>query len=507
MKKLITHNLPLKIMSVAFAFILWLVVVNINDPDSVRTIRSIEITILNEEAITGQGQGQVYTIKENKTASITVKGPRSIVDKMTRNDVKAVVDFSEVSSVGAVPISIISLPEGVTLQNKNTESMKIIVEPILSQRFKVEIETTGTPADGYVVGETEVSPNVVNIKAPESVMEQIKRVLIQVDVDGMSTDVSGKSVPLILIDGNGKVIDYAENEHISISAVMLLAEADILRYQSVPVQAAVSGEVADGYRYTGIELSHSSVALKGTRDVMSQISAVSIPAGVEEALDLNGLTENKSSVLDLLPYLPEGTELLDEQQQYVTVTLKVEELKRKTVHISTDVLNVSNVPDNMEISYEMTPDATVEFEGLQADLDLVNAADLKPSIDLGGRGAGVHVCPVEIELPDKLTVIRPAYLTVILSEPHIPEETREETGEEESRVEAETESGSHGYADGRETSAYPPETEPQTIPVIVKPVEDEEMTERDTEPQETQEETTEQETAGGEEEVTEPPAA
>lgn len=506
MKKLITHNLPLKIMSVAFAFILWLVVVNINDPDIVRTIRSIEITILNEEAITGQGQGQVYTIKENKTASITVKGPRSIVDKMTRNDVKAVVDFSEVSSVGAVPISITSLPEGVTLQNKNTESMKIIVEPILSQRFKVEIEPTGTPADGYIVGETEVSPNVVNIKAPESVMEQIRRVLIQVDVDGMSTDVSGKSVPLILIDGNGKVIEYAENEHITISAVMLLAGADILRYHSVQVQAAVSGEVANGYRYTGMELSHSSVALKGTRDIMSHVSGISIPVGVEDALDLNGLTENKTSVLDLLPYLPEGTELYDEQERYVTVTLKVEELKRKNVHISTDTLNVSNIPDNLEISYEITPDATIEFEGLQADLDLVSAADLNPSIDLSGRGAGVHVCPVEIEIPEKLTVIRPAYITVILSEPQRPEETTEE----ESRADVETEAGSSGYVDGRETSAYPTESEQHTIPVMVKPADDEEneeTSEHHTIPQETQEETTGQETAGGEEVVTEPPTA
>lgn len=199
MKKLITHNLLLKIMSVVFAFILWLVVVNINDPDIIKTIRSVEITILNEDAITGQGEGQVYTIKENRTASIVVKGPRSKVDKLDRGEIKATVDFSEVSSVGAVPINIVSLPEGVVLQNKITESMKIVVEPIRSQRFPVEIETTGVPADGYLVGDTEVSPNVVNIKAPESVMEQIHRVIVQVDVDGMSTDVKRKSVPLILI--------------------------------------------------------------------------------------------------------------------------------------------------------------------------------------------------------------------------------------------------------------------------------------------------------------------
>lgn len=289
---------------------------------------------MNEDAITGQGEGQVYTIKENRTASIVVKGPRSKVDKLDRGEIKATVDFSEVSSVGAVPINIVSLPEGVVLQNKITESMKIVVEPIRSQRFPVEIETTGVPADGYLVGDTEVSPNVVNIKAPESVMEQIHRVIVQVDVDGMSTDVKRKSVPLILIDGNGKVIDYAENEHITISAVSLLAGADILRYQSVPIHLKADGQVADGYRYTGMELSRNSVSVKGTRDVMAGVSQIAIPSS-EEALDLTGLTGNKEGIIDILPYLPEGTELLYEEERYITVVLKVEKLERKSVHIST----------------------------------------------------------------------------------------------------------------------------------------------------------------------------
>ena len=407
MKKLITHNLLLKIMSVVFAFILWLVVVNINDPDIIKTIRSVEITILNEDAITGQGEGQVYTIKENRTASIVVKGPRSKVDKLDRGEIKATVDFSEVSSVGAVPINIVSLPEGVVLQNKITESMKIVVEPIRSQRFPVEIETTGVPADGYLVGDTEVSPNVVNIKAPESVMEQIHRVIVQVDVDGMSTDVKRKSVPLILIDGNGKVIDYAENEHITISAVSLLAGADILRYQSVPIHLKADGQVADGYRYTGMELSRNSVSVKGTRDVMAGVSQIAIPSS-EEALDLTDLTGNKEGIIDILPYLPEGTELLYEEERYITVVLKVEKLERKSVHISTDVLTVLNPPDTMEISYEVTPDAMVELEGLPADLALVNARMLNPTIDLGGRDAGVHVFEIEVSVPENVALIRQA---------------------------------------------------------------------------------------------------
>lgn len=480
MKKLITHNLMLKIMSVVFAFVLWLVVVNINDPDMIKTLRSIEITILNEDAITGQGEGQVYTIKENKTASIVVKGPRSKVDKLDRSEVKATVDFSEVSSVGAVPINIVSLPEGVTLQNKITESMKIVVEPIRSQRFPVEIETVGTPAEGYLVGDTEVSPNVVNIKAPESVMEQIHRVMVQVDVDGMSTDVKRKSVSLILIDGNGKVINYAENEHITISAVSLLAGADILRYQSIPLQLKAEGEVAAGYRFTGMEMSRGSVSVKGTRDVMAGASQIVIPSS-EDALNLNDLTENREGVIDILPYLPEGTELLNEEERYLTVVLKVEKLERKSVHISTDSLTVLNPPDTMELSYEVTPDSMVELEGLPDDLALINARMLNPTIDLSGRDAGVHVFEISVSVPENVTLIRQARITVILT---YPESEESSSMEEPSTDTVEVSNGgTHGGESTEpetESSYDQPETQEPTIPVMVKPAPEESTRELET---------------------------
>lgn len=500
MKNKITHNLLLKIMSVVFAFVLWLVVVNINDPDTVKTVRSVEITILNEQAITGQGQGQVYTIKENRTATIVVKGPRSVVDNLDKSEIKATADFSEVSSVGAVPINIVSLPDGVSLQSKVTENMKISIEPLLTERFQVEIETIGTPADGYVVGGTEVSPNVVNIKAPQSVMEQIQRAVVRVDVDGMSTDVSGKSLSLVLIDGNGKEMDYTENEHVTLSSVVFLAGADILRCHSIPMEFAVSGEPEDGYRYTGMELSHSSVTLKGTRSAMAAAGVISVPA-LEESLTLTGLTETKESVVDILPYLPEGTTLMDEMERYVTVTLKIEQLQTRSIHVSTDSLTVLNAPENLEITYEISPDSMLVLEGLQADLSALTLGTLKPTIDLKDLQAGSYVCAVEVTVPDGIEVTRQAHITVILNEILPPEESSSgEEKEEESQVVSETTAP-------RATTA--PET---TIPVMVKPAEtttrEHETTKEETtvnattapqqtsEKQTTESQTTEKETTG-----------
>lgn len=428
MKNKFTDNLGLKLLSVVLAFVLWLVVVNVNDPDVTKTIRNISITILNESAITSQGEGQVYTIKENKTASIVVKGPRSIVDDMSRNDVKATVDFSEVSSVGAVPINIVSLPDGVALQDELTENMKISIEPLATKRFMVTVETTGTPADGYVTGDVETSPNVVSVKAPQSVLETIEEVAVRVDVDGMSTDVEGRSVSAVLLDSAGKEISYSEEQSITLSAATLVAGVDILKCQSVPVELAVRGHVAEGYRYTGMELSDTEVTLKGSRASVAAAKVIDATSQAA-ALNLTGLTGNTEQKVDILPYLPEGTSLLDETKRYITVTLKVEELKRKAMSVSPESLRVLNEPENMTIEYKITPDAVAEVEGLQIDLEEITLADLKPTIDLKGLPAGTHRCKVSMTVPEDMELTWQAVMTVILTE-NAPEEGSQQAGSE-----------------------------------------------------------------------------
>ena len=56
MKKKLTDNLGLKIGSVLFAALLWLLVTNINNPATTRRSTNIPVTIINEDVLTSQGK-------------------------------------------------------------------------------------------------------------------------------------------------------------------------------------------------------------------------------------------------------------------------------------------------------------------------------------------------------------------------------------------------------------------------------------------------------------------
>ena len=56
MRQLFTKNLGLKIISVLAASILWLVVVNVDDPVISKTYTGIPVEILNGDVLTEQGK-------------------------------------------------------------------------------------------------------------------------------------------------------------------------------------------------------------------------------------------------------------------------------------------------------------------------------------------------------------------------------------------------------------------------------------------------------------------
>lgn len=425
MKKKLMNNLFLKILSVVFAFLLWLVVVNINDPDTTRIISNIPIVIENEEKITEQGLGQVYYVNSptNRMGSVMVKGARSIVDGLKASDITATVDFGDVSSVGAVTINY-TLPEGVTLVTKRVETMRITTEALKADTFDVNITTKGSTAEGYLLGDSKVSPNRVRVTAPVSILDSIKKVQVEVDVDGMSTDIAAQA-ELHLYDGNGKEINYGNNSHITVSASTLAVNIAMLRTQRKTLNLEIAGEVQSGYRFLGMSCDVKNVAVKGTPENVLSFTSITVSASSGK-LNLSGLTEKTDIVVDLNEYLPNGISLLSESDRYVTVTLDVEPLYERELSIPTNEITLKNVPENMEVTYH---DAAVfaALKGLYNDVYTLTTESLNPTIDLSGLEAGEYQLTLQLSVPEKVEQIRSVGVGITLSE-HI-EEISQETEE------------------------------------------------------------------------------
>jgi len=133
------NNIGLKIVALAFAFLLWFVVVNIDDPMDLKTYQ-VDVTVLNPEVITNAGKS--YQVVDNTgNVAITVKARRKVLSKITPSNIVATADLKEMQDT-SVPIrvkvtgfegqyeSISANPRNIQVKVENTQK-KTFFETLL----------------------------------------------------------------------------------------------------------------------------------------------------------------------------------------------------------------------------------------------------------------------------------------------------------------------------------------------------------------------------------------
>ena len=106
--KALTKDVGLKILAVVFSFLLWLVVVNIDDPKQTRTFTSV-VTVTNADVL--KNAGKLYEIKDGvNTVSFRVTAKRSIIEKLSPSDFAAVADMHNLENGERIPVTISANP-------------------------------------------------------------------------------------------------------------------------------------------------------------------------------------------------------------------------------------------------------------------------------------------------------------------------------------------------------------------------------------------------------------
>ena len=96
MKKALTNNLGLKILALVFSALLWLIVMNSENPIMSRTYSGIPIEIVHGEVITNKGN--TYQVSdETKTVTVEIQAKRSTLNKIRSEDIKAVADMRDLT--------------------------------------------------------------------------------------------------------------------------------------------------------------------------------------------------------------------------------------------------------------------------------------------------------------------------------------------------------------------------------------------------------------------------
>lgn len=398
MMKHLTNNPGLKLLSLLFSVVLWLVVVNIADPDATKSF-SIPVEIINKDIITEMGKVP-NVVGDTDIAVFYIAGPRSYVEDMTSDDFNVTADLSQIDlsqkgEAKLVPIEITAKKNDRRIEIvRRSVNMQITLEDRMEQKFVISAEATGKPADGYAIGNVEVTPNLLKISGPASVVSKINRVGASINVDGVSSDVSDSVIP-VLYDENNVVIppDLLEMNQ---SAVTIRAQ--ILATKSVPIQCQISGVPAAGYESRSVECAPETVLVKGRAAILNGISVINIPANV---VNVDGAAEDIELTVDIAPYLEElGISLVDEGNSQIAVTVIVERKEMRAIDFPSENIKITGLPSEYELTFNADA-VSMNIRALGEDMDRLEVGNIEALLDVTDMTPGTYTRQLAITLPEE----------------------------------------------------------------------------------------------------------
>lgn len=398
MKERVSHNFGLKLLSVVLAALLWLVVINSQDPLETVTFDDIPVTIINEDALTAKDK--IPEIVEGDSVYVVVEARRSICDKLTKADIVAVADFEKVSVTDAVPIDVSVkgyTEREVEIIRGMNQVMKLRLEDSISKDFRVKISTTGQAAEGYVIGDMVASPNMITLTGSSTQISKVKEVVLMVDVDKISDESHATGVPVIY-DMNGEVIDSSK---VTMSAKEVAVTIPVLKTKTVKIVVSTTGEPATGYEVGSISYQPEYVTVAGKpTDLILLGSALYAYCNVT---DQSGVVEENVEIASLWYSSLDSLRPVDEDKLAITVTMKP--FEEKTFEITPEDVELRGLPEDFIGSVELLHSTRIQIKGNAASMEDVTIQKLAPYIDLSGITVpGSYRMNVTLENQGKLIV-------------------------------------------------------------------------------------------------------
>lgn len=408
MKKVLTRNIPLKILSFLLAIALWVVIMNIDDPYITRTIDDIPVEELNTQVFTDLSQ--IYEVESGNTVSIKIKGKRSVIEYLKSSDFEATADFKEMSMVNAIPIRVVP-KESKKYHASDIEiidqddMMTVTLEEADTQTFRVNVKTTGEAKEGYYVTDLVEDLNIIEISGSKKQIAKIKEVIVEVSVEQADSTFTVVTTPRAL-DENGYPVDDSKLEF---QTKEIEVTTTVLPTKEIGIIVAKEGEPFYGYSFINIVHEPKVVMIAGLKEDLDDIGYITIPFDVSLSKETMIDTKYIEDYLDTSKYTIVGN------SNSVAIKATIEKLESKDIVLPSSGITITNLEPEYEAVIQTPGTINVHVMGPKDEISNVTSETLKPTIDLTGYGVGTHSITIGFTVSENMTV-KPITISVEIAE-------------------------------------------------------------------------------------------
>ncbi|MBP3888134.1 MAG: hypothetical protein J6F30_10930 [Cellulosilyticum sp.] len=407
MNKFFTENLPWKIASLVVATMLWLFVINTQNPTQPQEISGIKVQITGEDILTENGYELTNKAEIlNQNFKVVVSGPRLEVDKLLRNPsaITATLNLTEYEddlirdSISYTNINYVvrinADGNSVSIKDKKPQVTKVLIDKIDSKEQKVTYEIAEDITSHHTLlgdGKPIISPEKVIITGPKSELDRVAEAKVLIKSEDFSAEQLVNNLPIKLYDIDGSIITGLKLSNETAEVKLPIGSEKV-----VPVEVSFTGEMPEGYILTKVDTDVQNVTIVGKSEVLAGISKIEL-----EPIDLSKITESR--LLQVQMILPDGVVSLEKDT--VSVSLQISEENTLNYPMLMSELNLTVIGIGEGLTYEiLTPSINIELSGLSDDLILTEKSDIEATLDLSNYKEGEYTLPLTITAPENIRV-------------------------------------------------------------------------------------------------------
>ena len=401
MKAFLKSDLFFKLVSVVAAALLWLYVINYENPEFQVAVSNVPVKYENAEVL--ESNNLVITSQSQDVVTIKINGRRKTVSKLDKNDITAAIDLKTVTSPEeyVIPVKTSFSVSNVSVADGSIPKIRIVVEKKIVTEKPVSVIPKGTVKEGFfAVAENPVGK--VSVTAPESMANLASSVRAEIDVSGLDQTIE-KSVPLKLFDINGAPVN---SRFLKLHPSEMTVKCFVYPIKEVPVTWTTIGFMPTDA--VSVFPSVSTVKVAGPEDLLSELTSVNI--GTVNLSSFSAYNSSRSFELKDSPdlkglYIADGTETIAMSMRFAVSeetdedekTEEEPEEKTTTSNVTISSVSLVGLPTGFTAEL-LTPSVTISFSGKESDVSSVTEADFSAVADLSGISPDT-LTGTEIELP------------------------------------------------------------------------------------------------------------
>lgn len=288
LQNLFRKNLPVKILALIAAIIMWGYVMNEENP-SVNGRYTVPVEIVNAP----EGYDVNMGVRE---VTLKVRAPRSLMAAAHESDFKAVIDLSG-DTEGEYDEKIRTvIPQGFELLGMSDDTVHVTMEALIAHGVPVDIVVNGKAAQGMELGEIKPTQQYVNVYGPRHLVDSIVKASGKIKLADNNSDFTMR-VKLTAVTADGENINNLAVLPGELDVTVQLVPGEGKKI--VPVKPTVSGILPEGYVLGEITVQPNQVEVAGANKTLADIKNVeTIP------ISLHGVTSTLDKDVELS--LPEG---------------------------------------------------------------------------------------------------------------------------------------------------------------------------------------------------------